>query len=147
MGSGFRRHWVKFVAVGLGCIRCGWVEYPPWLSLAVVGLYSPGWAGFVTVGLDSRLGWVFAVVGFHSLSLGWICCHRVGFTVVGLYSPLLGRIRHCWALTHRHLVAFALAALNSPSLAHSLTLVALDSPSLTPLASVGFKPLHSWMQF
>jgi len=60
---------------------------------------------------------------------------------------MLGFIRRCWALTRRRLVVFALAALNSPSLAHSLTLVALDSPSLTPLSGVWFNPLHSWMRF
>ena len=79
-------------------------------------------------------------LGFTRCYWDWLCW--VGFVAAGLGLPLLGFIRRCWALTRCCLVAFALAALNSPSLAHLLTLVALDSPSLTLLASVGFNPLQ-----
>ena len=95
--------WVEFAAVGLGWIRCGWVGYSPWFSLAVVGLYSPGWAGFVAIGF----GWVSLTV----VGLDWP--RWVGFVAVGLDLPLLGFIRRCWALTRHRLVTFALTALNS----------------------------------
>jgi len=116
--------WVEFVAIGLGWIRRGWVGYSPWFLLAVLGLYSPGWAGSVAVVLDSprfggiHHGWVWYLpwlgwIGHVGLDLSpsdWIRRRWARFAVVGHNSSSLGTIRRRW-------VAFALAALNSPVLA------------------------------
>ena len=63
------------------------------------------------------------------------------FAIVGLNSVLLGFICRCWALTRCRLLRRAQFSL----IAHSLTLVALDLLSLTPLAGVGFNPLRLGM--
>jgi hypothetical protein len=98
---------VQLTAVGLD----GWV---PLLSTCHVefAVWVYRWVEFIAwVGLDlPQLG--FGICrGWVGLStLGWICCCRIGFAVIGHDSSLLGTIR-------RHWVAFALAALNSPVLA------------------------------
>ena len=122
MGSRVRR-WVEFIAVGLGWIRHCWVGYSPWFSLAVVRLYSPGWAGFITVRLDSpRLGF--------TCWLDWL--RWVGFIAVRLHSLLLGSHWPLFDCIHPHCTQFSLIPM----------LVALDSPSLTPLVGVGFNQLR-----
>ena len=107
-GVRVRHRWVELVTFGLGWICCGWVGYSPWFPLAVIGLYSPGWAEFIAIGLDSlRLGWVHR---------SWVSLAVIGIGRVGLDLSLPGWVCRCWAL-------FAVVG-------HSLAVVWLHSPSL-----------------
>jgi len=96
----------------------------------------------------------------HSPSLGWHCCGWLRFVVVLPPLSSLGRnharwvefavgglnlpcsTRRAWAPNRCRLVGFTPAALDSPSLAHSTSLAALDSLSLIPVAGVGFNSLR-----